>query len=536
MRWLGGSLVLAATALLAQGQATFYAAYQDGLDAEQAGRWHEAAAAFRRALALRAQPADRVFTYGNNLLRDYYPRLHLARCLVEMGDLDAAEAQLALARSEPALQKETLERRIREARAQAASTGPARPAQTEPAPLRPASPPERPPAPIQPAAAAPADPRLEPPPRQEAPPPPPGPRNEGAVLDSSPAKPAPPVSPAPRRPAPSSRPEPSGPPPLAHPGLLAGAGGLLALLLALPALRRRRLPWRGQGDSAVPPGSSPVPLMAGPYKLERLLGRGGFADTFLARHHLSGQQVALKLPHPHRTDDPEFRARFRREAQVGAKLDHPNLVRILDPGPEDGIPYLAMEYVPGETLDQRLKACGPLPFVEIVGIARQVAAAMAHAHAHGVVHRDLKPGNIQLTEGGVRVMDLGIARVVDADTVTTTYAFLGTPLYAAPEAQLKSHVGPAADRYSLGVILFQMLAGSPPFQGETPFETLDLHRTAPVPDLRTVRPDAPEALRRLVMRLLDKEPDERPEDSEILRVLLDLDLALSHLPAGLPPD
>jgi serine/threonine-protein kinase len=193
-----------------------------------------------------------------------------------------------------------------------------------------------------------------------------------------------------------------------------------------------------------------------------------------------------------------------------------------------------MEYVPGERLDEHLKAQGALPLAEAVGLAYQVAEAMAHAHAHGVVHRDLKPGNILLTPGGAKVMDLGIARVMDADTVTTTYAFLGTPLYAAPEAQLKTHVGPAADRYSLGVILFHMLAGEPPFQGETPFEILDRHRSALPPDLRVLRPDVPGPLRSLVARLLEKDPDLRPDDSEITRVLAGLEVSLSVPPAAPP--
>ncbi len=274
----------------------------------------------------------------------------------------------------------------------------------------------------------------------------------------------------------------------------------------------------------------------GPYRIKRLLGRGGFSDTFLAHHGDTGQEVALKVPHLHRADDAEFRARFYQEAQLGARLLHPNLVRILDPGQETGRPYLAMEHLPGQTLDTRLKTKGQLALDEAIAITLGIAEAMAHAHAHGVVHRDLKPGNIMLTAQGPKVMDLGIARIMDAATVTTTYAFLGTPLYAAPEAQLKTHVGPAADRYSLGVILFHMLAGVPPFLGETPFEILNQHRSALPPDLLLLRPDVPRALTRLVNRLLDKEPDQRPDDSEILRVLTEVAASLSAGTTGTPED
>lgn len=272
----------------------------------------------------------------------------------------------------------------------------------------------------------------------------------------------------------------------------------------------------------------------GPYRIERLLGRGGFSDTYLAHHGDTGQEVALKVPHLHRADDAEFRARFHQEAQLGARLIHPNLVRILDPGQAFDRPYLAMEYLPGPTLDERLGKDGPLPLEESVTIAMGVAGAMTHAHAHGVVHRDLKPGNILLTGQGPKVMDLGIARNMDAATVTSTYAFLGTPLYAAPEAQFKTHVGPAADRYSLGVILFHMLAGVPPFEGETPFEILDRHRSALPPELLLLRPDVPPVLSRLVSRLLDKEPDQRPDDGEILRVLAEVASNLSAPPTATP--
>jgi serine/threonine-protein kinase len=277
-----------------------------------------------------------------------------------------------------------------------------------------------------------------------------------------------------------------------------------------------------------------VPKTVGPYHIERLLGRGGFSDTFLARRGGTGPEVALKVPHIHRVDDAEFRARFYQEAQLGARLIHPNLVRILDPGLETGRPYLAMEYLPGQGLDERLHQEGALPLGDCLAIALGVAAAMAHAHAHGVVHRDLKPGNIMLTAQGPKVMDLGIARIMDAATVTSTYAFLGTPLYAAPEAQFKTHVGPAADRYSLGVILFHMLAGAPPFQGETPFEILNRHRSDLPPDLLQLRSDLPPLLGRLVARLLDKEPDQRPDDSEILRVLTEVAASLSAPPDAAP--
>jgi len=232
-------------------------------------------------------------------------------------------------------------------------------------------------------------------------------------------------------------------------------------------------------------------------------------------HPDTGREVALKVLHPHRLHDPEFRRRFRQEARLGALLDHPGLAPVLDPGTDDSPGWIALEYVPGPTLAERLQAQARLPLAEAVAIAMAMAEAVAYAHAHGVVHRDLKPANVILGPAGPKVMDLGIAREMDVGGATPTDAFLGTPVYAAPEAQVMARAGPAADRYSLGVILFEMLAGQPPFQGETPFATLDLHRSAPVPDLRTFR-EVPDALGRLVQRLLEKDPEHRPEDGELV--------------------
>ena len=540
MRWLP---VLLAAPLLAQQQPTFYSAWQDGLNAENLGHWAGAAAAFRRALELRPAPSPRIVIYGNNLLFRYYPRTHLARCLVELGDLDGAEAELQKAGHEPAGAREALARRIQGLRLKN---------NLRPVPV----PPEReavssPPQPSPPPAAVP---RTAEPPRS----PDQGtPQSDTRVLRVEPAppkgrEPANPLQ-APREllPAASTTPPAERPanalppaPPAAEiprplPWVPLGLGAGLALIAAWAwsqrSFRKVRFDRRGIGRSpAFSPGA--LPQTVGPYRIERLLGRGGFSDTFLAHHGDTGQEVALKVPHLHRADDAEFRARFYQEAQLGARLLHPNLVRILDPGHETGRPYLAMEYLPGQTLDERLKTEGQLPLAEGVAIALGVAEAMTHAHGHGVVHRDLKPGNIMLTTQGPKVMDLGIARIMDAATVTTTYAFLGTPLYAAPEAQLKTHVGPAADRYSLGVILFHMLAGAPPFLGETPFEILNHHRSALPPELLLLRPEVPPALSRLVNRLLDKEPDQRPDDSEILRVLADVAASLSAGPTAKPGD
>lgn len=536
MRWLP---VLLAAPLLAQQQPTFHAAWQDGLMAERTRRWAEAAACFRRALELRPAPSARIVIYGNNLLVGYYPRTRLARCLVELGDPDGAEAELKKAEGEPAEEREALARRIHDLRAR---TYP----RPTPAPPEKETPPASP-HPLPPLAPAPTMSVESPTTSRETPRVesalPAVPEPSAAAETSREALGEPGVSALPSaasvKPlAPSAAPDsPEGPRPF--PWTALGLGGGLMLIAAWAWSRRSLRPgFRNRRGVSNPSAFSPgtLPKMVGPYHIERLLGRGGFSDTFLARHGESGQEVALKVPHIHRVDDAEFRTRFYQEAQLGARLLHPNLVRILDPGHETGRPYLAMEYLPGQGLHERLGQEGPLPLHEAVTIALGVAEAMAHAHAHGVVHRDLKPGNIMLTAEGPKVMDLGIARIMDAATVTSTYAFLGTPLYAAPEAQFKTHVGPAADRYSLGVILFHMLAGTPPFHGETPFEILNHHRIDLPPELLQLRPEVPPVLSRLVARLLDKEPDQRPDDSEIQRVLTEVASALRDRPPADPQD
>jgi len=287
---------------------------------------------------------------------------------------------------------------------------------------------------------------------------------------------------------------------------------------ALAGLARRRCRRLRQDRS---PGAQEAvrhPETLGPYHILRPLGHGAFATTYLARHRDTEREVALKVLHPHLAHDPESRRRFSQEAQLGASLGHPRLAAVLDPGSGSELGWIAMEYVAGPTLEAWLKQRGRLPQREAVAIALAIAEVMVYAHARGVVHRDLKPANIILGAQGPKVMDLGIARELDSSGLTTTHGFLGTPLYAAPEAQLHGQAGPAADRYSLGVMLFEMLAGWPPFQGQTPFAILDQHSRAPVPDLRTLA-QVPPDLARLVERLLEKEPEQRPEDGELVAKL-----------------
>jgi len=299
------------------------------------------------------------------------------------------------------------------------------------------------------------------------------------------------------------------------PALAAGAGLLLAGAWA--ALGRKRpvpAPPPGPDD-----GDPNLGRSFGPFIALAVLGRGGNATAYRGRCRETGREVALKVPHPHLARDPDFLARFRREAALGSLLDHPRIVRILDPGPPEGPPWLAMPFVPGTTLEARLRQ-GPLPLAEALRVAEEVAEAMAYAHAQGVVHRDLKPANIMLAESGAVVMDLGIARLQGSGKQTSV--FVGTPTYSAPESVARPSVGPAADRYALGLVLFEMLAGHPPFQGDNPFQVFEAHRFDPLPDLEALRPGIPPALVDLVGRLCAKEPEARPGDREVLEALRSL--------------
>ncbi len=520
-RWgfpLAGVLTLAGSGppAPAQTQATFYSAFEDGLDAERQGHWRTALGAFQRAVELHPAPAVAVFTYGNNRLHAYYPYAHLARCEVELGDLKSAAARLreSEAKGEPAALRDPITRRLKEAE-------PNLLAPKEPEPESKSVPKSSPVAEAPPEITLPTPVRREP---LQTPPVLPPVRLPVEKLVQPPSASSAPqrLVPAPTEPAaksPIPQPGPAAPKPLSNwlwilpPFLLLGgaAGGFF--------LRRRHR----DGDPTDTQPFAIHPATLGPYRVERLLGRGGFANTYLAVHSKTGEAVALKVLHTHRWDDEEMLARFRQEAKVGAMLQHPNIVPILDayPGGESRSdpPWIAMTYVEGETLAAHLNTSGALRIEECLSIALDLAEALAHAHTFGVVHRDLKPANVMLKQGCALVMDLGIARVLDSATVTSTYSFLGTPAYAAPEAQKRTHVGPAADRYALGIILFEMLTGAPPFTGETPFDVLDRHRAHPLPELRFLRKDAPPGLVRLVERLAQKDPDLRPEDLEVVKLL-----------------
>jgi eukaryotic-like serine/threonine-protein kinase len=249
------------------------------------------------------------------------------------------------------------------------------------------------------------------------------------------------------------------------------------------------------------------------YVLERELGRGGMATVFLAHDLRHGRLVALKVMHPElaRALGPE---RFLREIQIAARLQHPNILPLFDSGTADGLPYFVTRYVDGESLRARVARQRQLGLADALHITREVAAALGHAHAQGIIHRDIKPENVLLTrEGQVLVADFGIARAVDAaagEKLTETGLALGTPAYMSPEqAAGDGQLDGRSDIYALGCVLYEMLAGEPPFSGRTAQAMLARHALDPVPSLRTVRSAVPLPVEHAITKALAKVPADR---------------------------
>jgi eukaryotic-like serine/threonine-protein kinase len=251
-------------------------------------------------------------------------------------------------------------------------------------------------------------------------------------------------------------------------------------------------------------------VVAGRYELEELVGAGGMSSVFKARDTLLERRVALKVLHPHFTDDEQYVERFRREARAVASLSHPNIVTILDRGEDEGRQFLVFELVEGQTLKEVLDEEGRLPVARALEIAIQVARGLGFAHEHGLVHRDVKPQNVILNgDGRAKVTDFGIARSLDVQGVTQSGAVLGTSNYIAPEQASGRPVDRTTDVYSLGVVLFELLTGEVPFPGESFVAVAMQHVSEPPPSVLEVRPDVPVRVARAVDRALEKDPAER---------------------------
>jgi serine/threonine-protein kinase len=260
-------------------------------------------------------------------------------------------------------------------------------------------------------------------------------------------------------------------------------------------------------------------VFSGRYEILRHLARGGMAEVYLAHDLMLDRRVALKVLFPELSTDRNFVERFRREAQAAANLSHPNIVSIYDWGEEDGTYFIVMEYIEGRTLGQIIRGEGPLLADRAAEIGADVAAALAFAHRSGVVHRDVKPGNVLISPSGqVKVTDFGIARAANSDQdLTQTGAVMGTATYFSPEQAQGNKVDGRSDEYSLGVVLYEMVVGKPPFQGDNPMAIAYKHvREEPVPP-RRVNPDVPEAFEAIVLQAMAKNPNDRYMSADELR-------------------
>ena len=251
-------------------------------------------------------------------------------------------------------------------------------------------------------------------------------------------------------------------------------------------------------------------VIKGKYKIYDEIGSGGFATVYLGRNVDTNQIVAIKVLSQQFTREPRYVERFRREAGLAERIRHPNIVRVLDHGIEDGLHFLIMEYVQGLTLDQIIERKGRLPVQEAVSYVQQTLAGLQTAFEAGVVHRDIKPANLMITsDGAVKIMDFGIARVESAVGLTQSGMFLGTPRYISPEMARGSGADIRSDLYSVGLLTYEMLVGAPPFDGENPWAVLHQQLETEPPSLSHARADVPRWLEAVVRRAIAKDPAQR---------------------------
>ena len=253
------------------------------------------------------------------------------------------------------------------------------------------------------------------------------------------------------------------------------------------------------------------------YELQELIGGGGMADVYLARDNLLDRPVAVKILHQQFQSDAEFIDKFHREAQAAARLSHPNIVNIYDVGVEGTTHYIVMEYVSGKTLKERIRMEGHLPTAEALQIAENIASALAHAHSTGLVHCDIKPHNIlMMKDGTAKVADFGIARAVTESTMTYSGNVVGSVHYFSPEQAKGTMITPKSDVYSLGVVLYEMLTGQLPFNGETPVSIAMQHLQQEPRSVRELDPSIPPVVEAIVFRAMSKDPELRPSSSELV--------------------
>lgn len=261
-------------------------------------------------------------------------------------------------------------------------------------------------------------------------------------------------------------------------------------------------------------------VIRGRYQIEKLLARGGMATVYLATDNRLDRKVAIKVIHPHLANDKVFREKFEREAKIAARLSHPNLVNVFDQAEDGDVVFLAMEYVSGITLRQALDDFGALSAERALDVFEPLMSALAAAHSAGVLHRDIKPENVLLSDDGkVKLSDFGLARPISAQTQTG--GIVGTVAYLSPELVSRGIADARSDVYAAGIMLFELLTGRQPYQGEQAVQVAYQHANSEVPAPSTINPAISELLDELVLWATAKQPDDRPRDAnEFHRVLL----------------
>ena len=271
--------------------------------------------------------------------------------------------------------------------------------------------------------------------------------------------------------------------------------------------------------------------LGGRYQIQSMIGEGGMASVYKAHDPNLQRSVAIKVVHPHLSNNPEFFRRFEEEATAVAKFRHPNIVQMYDFAHDGDLYYMVMEFVLGETLQSRLKRSNAsnrrLDVKEVISYAAEICDAAFYAHERGVIHRDIKPANIMLdVDGRAILMDFGIARMVDASQHTATGTVLGTAMYMPPEQVQGLQIDVRADIYSIGITLFEMLSGKPPFEADSAMTLMMMHLNDPVPDLNAMHPDIPPGLVAVINKSLEKNRDQRYQSAS------DMAAALRNLPEG----
>lgn len=257
-------------------------------------------------------------------------------------------------------------------------------------------------------------------------------------------------------------------------------------------------------------------ILARRYELQELIGGGGMADVYKAQDKLLDRAVAVKILHQQYANDAEFVEKFRREATAAAKLAHPNIVNIYDVGEDGGNQYIVMEYVSGPTLKEVIQQKGCLEPIEAVRIAKEIASALESAHRNNLVHCDIKPHNILvMPDGHIKVTDFGIARAVSASTMTYSGSVMGSVHYFSPEQAKGTVITTKSDVYSLGVVLYEMLTGQLPFNGETSVSIALKHLQEEPVSIRQLNPSIPPVLEAIVQKAMSKDPADRPNSTEL---------------------